>query len=77
MPGYPWRLPIPDSGTVWIDPRTLIVLARVSIGASERVSITVPVPNIPALRGLPINLQALIASAQVIRFSTPATVVLD
>jgi len=77
LPGYAFPFPIPGTGTVWIDPSSPIVLGRFSVGASERLSFSLAIPNVSVLRGMPLTIQALAGSANGFRFSTPATVVLD
>jgi len=70
--------PIPGSGEIWVDFGALLRLGRFQIPASEQMQFTIPLPAAPSLRGVPITIQALTASAAAgFRFSTPVTPVLN
>lgn len=73
--GSPFRLP--NFGVFWVDPASLLVLGRVAVGPSERVAVSVPIPIVPGLRGLPVVVQAIAGTANGLRLTTAATVILD
>ncbi|MCA8972644.1 MAG: hypothetical protein KDC95_22845 [Planctomycetes bacterium] len=75
LPGSPVTLPVDRLGTLWLDLPTLIVLGR---GATlPTMPLSIPIPQDATLAGLPLTFQALVLSGTTLRFSTPATVVLD
>lgn len=51
--------PIPSLGMAWLDLRAFFVVATGTQGASERVTISRPVPKIPAWAGLVLSYQAI------------------
>lgn len=76
LPSPPWSLP--SLGTVWLQPNTLVVLGSTVIGGNARWTVPIPIPPLPALRSVPIGLQAVGGSATApIRLSVPCTFVIE
>ena len=63
-------------GQLWVAPLAFLVLDVGVQGASGHRGTTVPIPPDPALRGLPIMLQALSGPAPALGLSTPSAIVL-
>ena len=78
LPFGPLASPIPGSGDIWINFAAMLNLGRTQVPTSEQLQVTIPLPPVASIRGVPLTIQALTASATTgFRFSTPATAVLN
>jgi len=73
MPSVPAATPW---GQLWLDTTSALVLDAGSFGSGRHRRTTVPVPSLPALRGLPLAVQALVRG-RTDRLSTPAVIALQ
>ena len=64
-------------GDWWLDLRGVVPFAQGLQGASGRTDVTLPVANVPALRGLGLGIQGVDFTASTLLFTNALVVVLD
>ena len=55
------RIPVPGLGDVWLDIQVFVRIATGVMGATEIVTLTRNVPNLPNLAGIDLYLQGILA----------------
>jgi len=74
LPTNPIDIPI---GQLWIDPTAMLVVDTTVFSQTSWHMFSVPLPSLPALRGLPLVLQSAAGPSLGLETSTPLTVVID